>query len=108
VQVPTCGPTQTTPADVTNFVAAATVVPADYCVSGSESESLSFDDEFGSPFSWSEESSGEDLDNFVALDAATAESSPRLEVGEVSDLPSPRIERQRRKVVSKHSVGEMS
>jgi hypothetical protein len=91
-----------------NFVAAATVVPADYSVSGSESESFSFDDEFGSPFSWSEESLGEDLDYFVALDAAAAESSPRLEVGEVSDLPSARIERRRRRVVSKHGVGEMS
>jgi hypothetical protein len=69
-------------------------VPADYSVSGSESESFSFDDEFGSLFSWSEESSGEDLDYFVALDAATAESSPWLEVGEVSDLPSARIERR--------------
>jgi hypothetical protein len=48
------------------------------------------------------------LDYFVALDAAAAKSSPRLEVGEVSDLPSARIERRRRKVVLKHSVGEMS
>jgi hypothetical protein len=103
-----CGPAQTTPADITNFVAAATVVPADYIVSGSESESFSFDDEFGSPFSWSEESCGEDLDYFVALDVVVAESSPQLEVSEVSDLPSARMERQRRKVVSKHSVGEMS
>jgi hypothetical protein len=51
VQVPTCGPAQTTLADDTNFVAASTVVPADYSVSGSESESFSFDDEFGSTFS---------------------------------------------------------
>jgi hypothetical protein len=69
-------------------------VPADYIVSGSKSESFSFDDEFGSPFSWSEESSGEDLDYFVVLDASAAESSPRLEVGEVSDLPSARMERR--------------
>jgi hypothetical protein len=82
-------------------------VPANYSVSGSESGSFSYD-EFGSLFSWAEESSDEDLDYFVALDAAAAEFSPRLEVGEVSDLPSAGSERRRRKVVSKRSVGEMS
>jgi hypothetical protein len=92
-QVPTCGPAQTTPADVTNFVAAATAMPADYSVSGSESRSFSCD-EFGSPFSWAEESSDEDLDYFVALDAAAVEFSLRLEVGEVSDFPSAGIERR--------------
>jgi hypothetical protein len=84
------------------------VVPADYNVPISESESFSFDDEFGSPFSWSEESSSEDLDYFVALDAVATESSPRAEVGEVSDLPGARTEGRRRRVVSKHSVGEFS
>jgi hypothetical protein len=109
VQVPTCGPAQATPADNTNFVATATVVSANDSLSGSESGSFSSDGEFGSPFSWTEESSDEDLDYFVALDVAAAGSSPRLEGGEVSDLPpSARIERRRRKVVSKHSVGEMS
>jgi hypothetical protein len=40
---------------------------------------------------------------------ATVESSPRLEVGEGSDPPAGAgIERRRRKVVSKHNVGEMS
>jgi hypothetical protein len=91
-----------------NFVAAATVAPADYNVPGSESDSFSFDDEFGSPLFGSKESSGEDLDYFVALDAATAESSPRVEVGEVSNLPSARTECRQRRVVSKHSVGEFS
>ena len=90
-------------------MAAATVVPASDSLSGSESGSFSSDGEFGSPFSWTEESSDEDLDYFVALDVAAAGSSPRLEGGEVSDLPpSARIEHRRRKVVSKHSVGEMS
>jgi hypothetical protein len=48
------------------------------------------------------------LDYFAALDVATAESSPRVEVGEVADLPSARTKCQRRRVVSKHSVGEVS
>jgi hypothetical protein len=42
------------------------------------------------------------------LDVAAVESSPRVEVAEMSDLPSARIERRRRRVVSKHSVGEVS
>jgi hypothetical protein len=78
-------------------------------MSGSESGFFASDGEFGSLFSWTEESSNEDLDYFAALDVATAESSLRLEVGEASG-PSAgaRIERRRRIVVSKHSVGEMS
>jgi hypothetical protein len=75
-----CGPAQTTLVGVENFVAAATVVPTDYNVPGAESESFSFDDEFGSLFSWSEELSGEGLDYFVALDAVAAESSPRWQL----------------------------
>jgi hypothetical protein len=42
------------------------------------------------------------------LDLVAVESSPRVEVGEVSDLPNARTERRRRRVVSKHSVGEVS
>ena len=42
---------------------------------GSETESWSSDgDDFGSPFSWIEESSEEDLDYFVVLDLAASES----------------------------------
>jgi hypothetical protein len=101
---------QATPTDDTNFVAAANAVPANDSLSGSESRSWSSDGgEFGSLFSWTEESSDEDLDYFVALDVAVAESLPRLEVREALD-PSAgaTTDRRRRKVVSKHSVGEMS
>jgi hypothetical protein len=49
------------------------------------------------------------LDYFAALDVAAAESSPQLEVREALDPPAgARTERYRRKVVSKHSLGEMS
>jgi hypothetical protein len=45
---------------------------------GSELGSWSLDEEeFGSPFSWVEESSEDDLDYFAALDLATSESLPR-------------------------------
>jgi hypothetical protein len=83
-------------------------VPANDNLSGFESGSFSSDGEFGSPFSWTEESSDEDLDYFATLDVAAAETSPRVEVAEVSDLPSARTERRRRRVVSKRSVGEVS
>ena len=83
-------------------------MPAKDNLCGSGSGSFSSDGEFGSSFSWAEKSSNEDLDYFVALDVAAAESSPQAEVGEVSDLPSARTERRRRRVVSKHSVGEFS
>jgi hypothetical protein len=77
---------------------------------GSESGSFSFDGgEFESLFSWTEESSDEDLDYFVALDVATVKSSPWLEMGEALDPPArARVERRQRKVVVKHSVGERS
>ena len=89
-------------------MAAANAVPANDSLSGFESGSFSSNDEFESPFSWTKESSDEDLDYFAALDVVAAKSSPRLEVGEASDPPAGvRIERWRRRVVSKHSVGEM-
>jgi hypothetical protein len=110
VQFPTSGPAQATPTDGTIFVAAANVVPANDFLYGSESGSFSSDGgEFESPFSWTEESSDEGLDYFVALDVAAAESSPRLETGEALDPPTgARIESCRRKVVAKHSAGESS
>jgi hypothetical protein len=82
------GPTQATPTDGTNFVASANVVPANDSLSSSESGSFSSDGEFESPFSWTEESSDEDLDYFAAIDVATAESSSRPEVGEAFDPPA--------------------
>ena len=102
------GPAQATAADDTNFVAAATVVPANDNLSGSRSGCFLYDAESGSTFSWTEESSDEDLDYLVALDVAAAESSPRVEVGEVADLPSARTKCRRRRVVSKHIMGEVS
>jgi hypothetical protein len=64
----------------------------------------------GSPFSWTEESSDEDLDYFAVLDVAVAEAVPRLEVREASDPPAGArsVEHRCRRVVSKHSVGQMS
>jgi hypothetical protein len=90
-------------------MAAANAVPANDSLSGSESGSWSSNGgEFGIPFSLTE-SSDEDLDYFAALDVAAVESSPRLEVCEAFDPPAGvRTDRRRRKVVSKHSVGEMS
>ena len=85
-QVSTSGPAQATPTDVDiNFVAAANAMPINGNLSGSETESWSLDgDDFGSLFSWIEESSDEDLDYFAALDLAAAESLPQPEVREGS------------------------
>jgi hypothetical protein len=86
-------------------------VPINGNLSGSETESWSSDgDDFGSLFSWIEESSDEDLDYFAALDVATAKSLSQLEVREGSAPPVGVIaeEHRQRKVVSKHNVGEMS
>jgi hypothetical protein len=65
---------------------------------------------FGSPFSWTGESSDKDLDYFAALDVAAVEAVPRLEVREASNPPARArsVEHHRRRVVSKHSGGEMS
>jgi hypothetical protein len=63
-------------------------VPVNENLSCSETGSCSSDGgEFGSLFSWTEESSDEDLDYFDALDVAAAESVSHLEVREVSDPP---------------------
>jgi hypothetical protein len=87
-------------------VAASTVVPADDNLFGSVSECFESDGESGSSFSWTEESSDEGLDYFAALDVAAAESSPRVEGA--GDLPSASTGYRRRRVVSKHGVGEFS
>jgi hypothetical protein len=68
------------------------------------SDDFEFDGESGSSFPWTEESSDEGLDYFVALDVAAAETSSRMEG--VGDLPSAGGGRMQRRVVRKHSVGE--
>ena len=111
MQVPTSRPAQATPIDDINFVAAAHTVPVSGNLSGSKAESWSSDGgEFGSSFSWTEESLDEDLDYFVAFDMATAKSLPQPEVREVSAPSTGAITEERlwRRVVSKHNVGEMS
>jgi hypothetical protein len=87
-------------------VAASTVVLANDNLFGSGSECFESDGESGSSFSWMEESSNEGLDYFAALDVVAAESSPRVEGA--GDLPSVSTGYRRRRVVSKHSVGEFS
>jgi hypothetical protein len=88
-QVLTSGPAQATPTDDINFVAAANVVPVSENLSGSETGSWSSDGgEFGSPFSWTEESLDEDLDYFTVLDVAAAESLPQPEVHEAFAPPA--------------------
>jgi hypothetical protein len=61
-------------------------VPVDDSLFGSVSECFESDGESGSSFPWTEESLDEGLDYFVALDAAAAETSPRVEGA--GDLPS--------------------
>jgi hypothetical protein len=83
-------------------------VPVDDNLFGSRSECFESGGESGSSFSWTEESSDEGLDYFVALDVAAVESLPRVEGARAADLPSASTEYRRRRVVSKHSVGEFS
>ena len=83
---------------------ASTVVPADDSLFGSVSECFESDGESGSSISWTEESSDEGLDYFVALDVAAVETLPRAEgAGDVSGASTGC---RRRRVVGKHSVGE--
>jgi hypothetical protein len=70
------------------------------------SECFECDGKSGSSFPWTEESSDEGLDYFVALDVAAAETSPRVEGAE--DLTGVSTECRRRSVVGKQSVGEFS
>jgi hypothetical protein len=106
LQVRTFGPVQATDAVDIDFVAASTIVHVDDSLFDSVSEYFDSDDESGSSFPWTEESSDEVLDYFVALDVAAAETSPRLEGA--GDLPSARTGWRRRRVVGKRSVGELS
>jgi hypothetical protein len=82
------------------------VVPADDSVPGSMSVCFESNGESGSSFPWTEESSDEGLDYFVALDVAAAEISPRVEGAE--DLPGTSTRCRRRRVVGKQCVGEFS
>jgi hypothetical protein len=65
--------------------------------------------DFESPFSCIEESSDEDLDYFASFDVAAVESLSQPEACEMSSPPARAVaeEHRRRKVVSKHNVGEM-
>jgi hypothetical protein len=78
-------------------VAATTVGPADNNLFGFGSECFESDGEYGSLFSWTEESSDEGLDYFAVLDVAAAESSPRAKVGEAADPPSASAEHRQAK-----------
>jgi hypothetical protein len=81
-------------------------VPADDSLFGSMSECFESDGESGSSFPWTDESSNEGLDYFVALDVAAAETSPCVEGAR--DLASASTGYRRRRVVGKRSVGEFS
>jgi hypothetical protein len=81
-------------------------VPADDNLFGSMSECFESDGESRSSFPWTEESSDEGLDYFVALEVAVAKTSLRVEGAE--DLPGASTGCRRRRVVGKHSVGEFS
>jgi hypothetical protein len=59
----------------------------------------------GSSVEWTEESSDEDLDYFVALDVAAAEASPHAADAEV--VPGSSAGRRRRRAVAKHRVSEV-
>jgi hypothetical protein len=62
-------------------------------------------DDSGSSVVWTEESSDEDLDYFVALDVAAAEASPRVMDAEV--FPGPSAGRRRRRAVAKRRMSEV-
>jgi hypothetical protein len=60
----------------------------------------------GNSIAWTEESSDEDLDYFVALDVAAAEPSPCAEGSE--ELPGVSTGYRRRRAVAKRRVSELS
>jgi hypothetical protein len=73
------GPAQATTTDNTDFAAETPiVVPTDDNVPSSVSECFESDGKSGSLFPWTEESSDEGLDYFVALDVAAVEPSSRV------------------------------
>jgi hypothetical protein len=102
-QVQDFGPAHATATDTTNFVAASTVVAGN---GSDDSVSKFFESgDSGSSVVWTEESSDEDLDYFVALDVAAVEASPRVTDAEV--LPSPSVGRKWRRAVAKRRVSEV-
>jgi hypothetical protein len=82
---------------------AASTVDAGNELDESASKFSDFGDS-GSSVEWTEESSDEDLDYFVALDVAAVEASPRAAGTEV--VPGPSAGRRRRRAVAKHRVSE--
>jgi hypothetical protein len=101
------GPAQATTTDNTDFAAETSIsVPVDDNVPGSVSEYFESDGESGSSFLWTEESSDEGLDYFVALDVAAVKTSPRA-VG-AEDLPGASTGYRRRRAVAKQRVSELS
>jgi hypothetical protein len=110
-QVPTSGPAEATPTDDSNFVATASVMRINENLCDTETVSWSSDGgEFGSLFSWTEESSAEDLDYFVALNVVATESMPWVEARGASKSPAEARtgESRRQRVVVKQSVGGTS
>jgi hypothetical protein len=102
-QVQDFGPAHATATDTANFVAASTVVAGN---ESDDSVSKFFEsDDSGSSVVWTEESSDEDLDYFVALDVAAAEASPHVTDAEV--FPGPSAGRRRRRAVAKRRVSEV-
>jgi hypothetical protein len=100
-QVQDFGPAHATA--TAKFVAASTVVARNES-DDSVSKFFEFDDS-GSSVVWTEESSGEDLDYFAALDVAMAEASPCATDAEV--FPGPSARRRRRRAVAKRRVSEV-
>jgi hypothetical protein len=80
-------------------------VPAHDNVCGSVSECFESDGESRSSFPWTEESSDEGLDYFVALDVAAAEPSPRVVGSE--GLPGASTVYRRQRGVAKRRVSEL-
>jgi hypothetical protein len=97
-QVQDFGPAHTT--GTTKILAASTAEDGNEC-GGSTSEFFDCADS-GSLVEWTEESSEEDLDYFVALDVAAAEASPH--VADAGDVPGPSTGRRRRRAVAKRRV----
>jgi hypothetical protein len=100
-QVQDFGPAHATA--TAKFLAVSTAEGGNEC-GGSGSEFSEFFDvaDSGSSVEWTEESSEEDLDYFVALDAAAAETSPHA--ADAQDVPGPSTGRRRRRAVAKRRV----